>query len=245
MDGLRAKLAAKKNKVIESVAGIVKTGKNESQRYKYAEETEVVREVRKALVSAGLSFSVSAKDLVKTHDIATRSGSMAHFAISLLCTFTDTETGYAESCEWLGAAADSGDKALYKAFTSGCKYFLMKTFLLPTGDDVEAFSDVDEKPDRPKQKPDVKKEMNEMLDAPQEHAHGLNEKQLDFCNRVKVILEENSDGKEVNYQTVKSLIVAMAKKSKTKTVPETFSDDTVNKTAAALVASNYKELFAV
>ena len=33
--------------------------------------------------------------------------------------------------------ADTGDKALYKAYTSGVKYFLLKTFLLPTDDDVE------------------------------------------------------------------------------------------------------------
>jgi hypothetical protein len=40
---------------------------------------------------------------------------------------------------------DQGDKALYKAYTSGVKYFLLKNFLLPTDDDVERSNIMPEK----------------------------------------------------------------------------------------------------
>lgn len=143
---LAAKLAAKKSKVREAVKGIIKTGTNQSQHYKYAEEPEVLVAVRKAMIDVGLDFSMEASAAEITHQIPTKSGQMNHFLVHQVCTLTDIETGYQERSPWLGSAADSGDKAICKAYTSGLKYFLMKTFLLPTGDDLEAFGDVDEPP---------------------------------------------------------------------------------------------------
>ena len=153
---LVAALAKKKNEVMELVAGILKTGKNQSQGYSYAEEAEVVKVIRKAFIKVGISFSVAADDFVETHDIQTKFSSMKCFKLFLMCTLTDVETGFAEISPWLGAAFDSGDKTLYKAYTSGCKYFLMKTFLLPTGDDVEAFADP-LPPNGKNKKPTIKK----------------------------------------------------------------------------------------
>ena len=42
-----------------------------------------------------------------------------------------------------GAGADTGDKGVYKSMTGAEKYFLMKTFLIATGDDPEADDKVD------------------------------------------------------------------------------------------------------
>jgi len=137
------KFAQKKNAVMAAIKYIQKTGRNEHQNYNYAKDEEILKHIREALLEVGLTFSAEAIGFEITHEIPTRSGSMRHIKIDLVCGLTDTETGYAEHCKWLGAAADSGDKALYKAFTSGIKYFLMKTFLLPTGDDVEADEQVD------------------------------------------------------------------------------------------------------
>ena len=52
-------------------------------------------------------------------------------------TFIDAETGETESFTVVGEGQDSGDKAVYKALTGATKYALMKTFLIPTGDDPE------------------------------------------------------------------------------------------------------------
>lgn len=45
----------------------------------------------------------------------------------------------------IGEGMDTGDKAIYKAITGAQKYVLMKTFLIPTGDDPE----LEELPQKP------------------------------------------------------------------------------------------------
>ena len=134
---LIAKMARKKNKVIELVGSIAKTGYNEYSGYNYVEEAEVVRVIRSALLKAGLSFNVSTSEILPPNTINTELGEFYNYTIKMIFTLVDTETGYFESCPWLGMGSDQGDKAVYKAYTSGVKYFLLKNFLLPTDDDVE------------------------------------------------------------------------------------------------------------
>jgi hypothetical protein len=142
---LIAKLARKKNKVIKLVGSIAKTGYNEYYDYNYVEEAEVVRVIRSALVKVGLSFSVSTSEILPPDTINTELGQFYNYTIKMTFTLVDTETGYFESSPWLGMGSDSGDKALYKAYTSGVKYFLLKNFLLPTDDDVERTNIIPEK----------------------------------------------------------------------------------------------------
>jgi hypothetical protein len=58
-------------------------------------------------------------------------------------TFADGDTGAMFRSEWAGQGDDPADKGLYKAYTGALKYFLMKTFLIPTGDDPEADTNTD------------------------------------------------------------------------------------------------------
>ena len=130
---LCAKLARKKNRVIKQVSSIRKTGYNDYDEYAFVEEAEVVRTLRSALTGAGLSLSVAATDILRSDMV----GNGTNYTLKMTFILTDTETGYSEGVPWLAMGADPSDKALYKAYTSGVKYFLLKTFLLPTDDDVE------------------------------------------------------------------------------------------------------------
>ena len=47
--------------------------------------------------------------------------------------------------EWAGSGDDPADKGLYSAYTGAVKYFLMKAFLIPTGDDPEADEGTDKR----------------------------------------------------------------------------------------------------
>jgi hypothetical protein len=49
----------------------------------------------------------------------------------------DGESGERLDFPWVGAGTDKGDKGIYKALTGGAKYFLLKMFLIATGDDPE------------------------------------------------------------------------------------------------------------
>jgi hypothetical protein len=56
----------------------------------------------------------------------------------------DGVTGETLDYPWMGWGVDPGDKGGYKAITGAEKYFLMKTFLIPTGDDPEVTTDADQ-----------------------------------------------------------------------------------------------------
>jgi hypothetical protein len=142
---LIAKMARKKNNVIKLVGSIAKTGYNDEQEYNYVQEAEVVRVIRAALVKVGLSFSVSTSEIMPPNLISTELGDVYNYTIKMTFTLVDAETGYFERFQWLGMGSDQGDKALYKAYTSGVKYFLLKNFLLPTNDDVECTNIVPQK----------------------------------------------------------------------------------------------------
>ena len=115
----------------------------------------MVRLFRAALNKAGLSLSVSASDISPPSTIKDGSGESYNYTIKMTITLIDTETGYSESYPWLGMGSDPSDKALYKAYTSGVKYFLLKNFLLPAYDDVEQnevapkVDQIPSEPDRP------------------------------------------------------------------------------------------------
>jgi hypothetical protein len=142
---LIAIMARKKNKVMKLVSSIAKTGYNDDCDYNYVEEAEVSRAIRGALVKVGLSFSVSTSEILPPNIINTEFGEEYNYTIKMTFTLVDTETGYCQSSPWLGMGSDQGDKALYKAYTSGVKYFLLKNFLLPTDDDVERSSIIPKK----------------------------------------------------------------------------------------------------
>jgi hypothetical protein len=56
----------------------------------------------------------------------------------------------------VGEGQDAGDKAVYKAMTGALKYCLLKTFLIPTGDDPER-DETPAKPPAPKSAPPTPK----------------------------------------------------------------------------------------
>jgi len=116
-------------KVMGSMSRIAKDGRNDFHKYNYVTEAAVLEEVRQALVENGLFITQSVDGVTKDGDLVT---------VSVTNTLIDAETGESLSVKSAGSGTDKGDKAIYKAITGATKYFLMKNFLLPTGDDPEA-----------------------------------------------------------------------------------------------------------
>jgi hypothetical protein len=171
---LIAKLARKKNRVIELVGAIKKTGYNDYSGYSFVEEAEVVRTLRSALTEAGLSLGISTSEILPPQTIQTEFGECYNYTIKMTFTLVDTETGYMESYPWFAMGSDPADKALYKAYTSGVKYFLLKTFLLPTHDDVERTSFIPQISQSVPQEPQVERP------AMDENASGIMDRLADY-----------------------------------------------------------------
>lgn len=129
--------------VQHSVGVVAKKGRNEFHKYDYATEADVLAVLRPALKKAGLAItsSVTARE---TKPVTDAKGAPAYFTIvDVSYTIFDVENGEHTTVLATGTGIDSGDKGLYKALTGASKYFLLKTFLLPTGDDPEKDSGMD------------------------------------------------------------------------------------------------------
>ena len=130
--GLHRKLA----EVMAEVGRVPKRGRNEFHKYDYATEADIVEAVRDALSSRSVSLVPSVRQVLRDGTLTT---------VLMAFQFTDGETGETSTHDWAGTGDDKGDKGLYKAMTGALKYFLLKTFLLPTGDDPEADAETDKR----------------------------------------------------------------------------------------------------
>jgi hypothetical protein len=118
------------------VGCVPKRGFNDFHKYAYATEADIVEAVRGAMSSRGVVLVPSVRSVVREGTLTT---------VLMAFQFTDGETGETSTHDWAGTGDDKGDKGLYKAMTGALKYFLLKTFLLPTGDDPEADAETDKR----------------------------------------------------------------------------------------------------
>lgn len=132
----RAKVAAKMAAVMSEVRRVHKGGYNDHHRYAFASASDVVDMIRGLLSRHGLALVQSPTD-VWWEDVRTRNGTSTvcrgWFQMALVCG----ETGAQFVVPWLGEAQDSMDKGFNKAATAAQKYFLLKTFLVSTGDEED------------------------------------------------------------------------------------------------------------
>jgi hypothetical protein len=129
-----AALVAKLARIMAAVESIPKRGKNTFHNYDYATEADIVATVRQKLAAENVML-FSAVDRIEREAVGEKGQVLT--TIRMTFTFIDGESGATLSFPWAGAGTDKEDKGLYKAMTGGEKYFLLKTFLMPTGDDPE------------------------------------------------------------------------------------------------------------
>jgi len=124
-------------KKMANVMGELKTVLEDSkhpQGWKYASYSAVATALREALSSQSLGLFAN---LIKYEQQVQGKGLKSIVEVEF--TFADGETGAMRTSRWAGEAVDFGsaDKGLNKAYTAAEKYFLMRTFLVSTSDDVE------------------------------------------------------------------------------------------------------------
>jgi len=127
-------LIQKLAKVMGSVKHVAKRGRNEFHKYDYSTEADIVDAVRHGLATEGVMIFPSAEELT-WREVSTKSGTASVATLRVKFTITD---GIDDREVWIyGEGQDSGDKATYKAMTGAVKYYILKQFLIPTGDDPE------------------------------------------------------------------------------------------------------------
>lgn len=123
-------------KVMQDIQKVPKNGRNDFHKYNYVTESDLLEHIRPILLKAGLAFFTTVEEQERDGEFT---------KVKMKFTLVDTESGETLESVFWGEGQDKGDKGLYKAYTGATKYFLMKTFLIPTGDDPEADASVDER----------------------------------------------------------------------------------------------------
>lgn len=149
MKALPKKLA----EVMAAVNRVPKRGRNDFHHYDYATEADIAEAIRKELADRHVILIPAITS--QTREPVGEKGSVLT-TLFMSFTFFDGESGEEITRPWLGAGTDKEDKGAYKAMTGGEKYFLLKTFLLPTGDDPETDEGKRAKTDQPVKAADPK-----------------------------------------------------------------------------------------
>lgn len=112
--------------------------------YKAISESKVTSEVRKSLIKHGLVFYQS--EILKNELIRLDKGDKTFFLslVTVRYILADAEEkDQMITVESIGSGIDSQDKSTGKALTYSYKYALLRTFMIPTGEDPDRHASVD------------------------------------------------------------------------------------------------------
>lgn len=165
------KLVGKLCKIMGEIGWIEKRGRNDFHKYNYVMEADLVDTVRSKLAEAGIFVFTSVEDVSVIPGFG-KDGNSLVTQVRTVHTFHDAETGEMFSVEGVGHGEDKNDKGVYKAMTGAMKYFLMKNFLVATGDDPEDGRNDQERSDRQMKKERAPKNESQPKQALKEPVKG-------------------------------------------------------------------------
>jgi hypothetical protein len=116
--------------ILEKVGTVDKTGWNDHQKYHYMTESDLSNALRQELAKRRIFIFTSVETVERDKETNITTVITNH-------TFWDAEDGEHFTVQSAGQGYDKQDKGLYKAVTGSMKYFLMKNFLISSGDDPE------------------------------------------------------------------------------------------------------------
>lgn len=196
-------------KVMEKISRVPKNGKNKFFNYDYVTEADLTDHIRPILAEEGVAFTST---VLETSKVPTEKDGMLS-TVKMLFRLIDADDGSSIESVFLGEGIDKGDKGFYKAYTGCTKYFLMKTFLVATGDDPENDDAPKEKPGKQYQlKKDEKQESKPAAkespkEKPADEDPMLDElpekKRLDIIKSTDSLFNQLAHEAETDVETVK------------------------------------------
>lgn len=130
-------LPSKMVRIMAAVGTIEKGGTNSQQGYKFIQSDDVLAAIRSELVKQNVALFSRALEFDQTAGQTKSGGTNWHVVVKFEFTLVDADTGESRSDTWFGESIDTSDKSINKAATAALKYWLMKTFMISTGDDID------------------------------------------------------------------------------------------------------------
>lgn len=238
------KLYAKISMISAEMGRLPKSGYNSFHKYHYVTESDAMDKFRDTCIKHGVIVISSARTPVVMDGIT---------CVDVDYSIIDIEDGGQVTCMVPGQGQDKGDKGIYKALTGSFKYFILKTFLVPTGDDPErdeapaktGFKDAkggvyieSDYPTTPQGQHPVDK-LGKLNKEQQEVYHNIADKLVELCGTNGKLMEEtlvmatewrDKETNQVNSPGVKTPLSLMyAKRGKQPKSQAEFALDNLNK----------------
>jgi hypothetical protein len=138
-------LYVKMARIMAEIGTIGKTGelKGGGLNYKYVKDSDVYNTVRELLARENIALfasmtHVQQNRIVTGKDKYDNDKDKYHTLAEFSYVLVDSESGETMTCTWFAESDDSNDKGVNKAATAALKYWLLKTFIIPTGDDPDS-----------------------------------------------------------------------------------------------------------
>ena len=197
-------------KVMEKISRVPKNGKNKFFNYDYVTEADLTDHIRPILAEEGVAFTSTVLEATKApieKEGAKENKEGAISTVKMLFRLIDADDGSSIESVFLGEGSDKGDKGFYKAYTGCVKYFLMKTFLVATGDDPENDDAPKEKTGKQYQLKKEEKSKESPKEKPAEEDPMLDElpekKRLDIIKSTDSLFNQLAHEAETDVETVK------------------------------------------
>lgn len=152
-DGIPSGLFSKLAAVTQAMGKLPKSGWNAHFKYAFVRSEDVLETVRKELSERNVAFL----PMITGHRVETIEKTYNNekkiqlkTVLDMMFVFADGDSGETFKCPWVAEAIDDQDKGVTKAVTSGVKYFLLKNFLIPTGEDDPDASNGEQHPEAAK-----------------------------------------------------------------------------------------------
>lgn len=165
-----ATLYAKLARIMGQINRMQKTGVNKEQGYKFVQDADVLDTIRTMLADANIAFLANMVGREQTIAGQTQRGTdIRHTIADFEFTFACGDTGATVTSTWSGESLEWSDKGISKAATSAEKFFLLKTFLISTGNDPDTRT-IEPVRAQPQQQRKVDKSTGEITEAPAQPA---------------------------------------------------------------------------
>jgi hypothetical protein len=123
---------------VMSEVGYVQKESTRTLNYTFAGEAALIRALRPAMVTHGITMSVvHLDDAIREQYTTNRGTQMTNTLIKGTVRFTHAPSGTHVDVQAYGEGSDAGDKSANKAATGLYKYALRQTFVIETGDDPD------------------------------------------------------------------------------------------------------------
>lgn len=133
-------LFGKVARVMGAVRRLPKDGTNTFDKYQYISADNAFENIGRAMAEVNLVALPSVLELTTTEGTTKQGGVQLRTLIHGSITLADGDSGETWTSDWWGEGVDRGDKSVNKAMTAMMKYYLLRLFMVGSGEDADADS---------------------------------------------------------------------------------------------------------